>query len=80
MDKNWYINESVWSLSFFYPDLQEDLKEKEKKNQALKQAKASFKFSPRLEIRDPFRADVSRVLRPLNDINGYPDSDQCIQN
>ena len=25
MDKNWYTNESVRSLSFFYPDLQEDL-------------------------------------------------------
>ena len=26
MDKNWYTNESVWSLSTFYPDLLEDLK------------------------------------------------------
>ena len=31
MDENWYTNESVWSLSFFYPDPQEDLKEKKKK-------------------------------------------------
>ena len=23
MDKNWYTNENVWSLSFFHPDLQE---------------------------------------------------------
>ena len=29
IDKNWYTNESVWSLSFLYPDLQEDLDEKE---------------------------------------------------
>ena len=26
MDENWYTNESVLSLSFFCPDLQEDLK------------------------------------------------------
>ena len=31
MDENWYTNESVWSLSFFYPDPQEDLKKKKKK-------------------------------------------------
>ena len=31
MDENWYTNESVWSLSFFYPDLQEDLEKKKKK-------------------------------------------------
>ena len=31
MDENWYTNESVWSLSFFYPDLQGDLKKKKKK-------------------------------------------------
>ena len=28
MDKSWYTNESVWSLSFSYPDLQEDLEKK----------------------------------------------------
>ena len=28
MDKNWYTNESVWILSLFYPDLQEDLTKK----------------------------------------------------
>ena len=33
MDENWYTNESVWSLSFFYPDLQGDLKKKKKKLQ-----------------------------------------------
>ena len=32
MDKNWYTNESVWSLNFFYPNLQEDLKKKKKKS------------------------------------------------
>ena len=31
MDENWYKNESVWSLSFFYPDPQEDQKEAKKK-------------------------------------------------
>ena len=31
MDENWYTNESVWSLSFFYPDPQEDLKKKKNK-------------------------------------------------
>ena len=31
MNENWYTNESVWSLSFFYPDPQEDLKKKKKK-------------------------------------------------
>ena len=31
MNKNWYTNESVWSVSFFYPDFQEDL-EKQKQN------------------------------------------------
>ena len=30
MDENWYTNESVWSLSFFYPDPQEDKKKKKK--------------------------------------------------
>ena len=33
MDENWYTNESVWSLSFFYPDPQEDLGKKKKKKQ-----------------------------------------------
>ena len=32
MDENWYTNESVWSLSFFYPDPQEDQEEKKKKS------------------------------------------------
>ena len=31
MDENWYTNESVWSLSFFYPDPQEDQKKKKEK-------------------------------------------------
>ena len=35
MDENWNTNESVWSLSFFYPDPQEDLKKKKKKNRDL---------------------------------------------
>ena len=34
MDENWYTNESVWSLSFFYPDPQEDKKKEEKKKNA----------------------------------------------
>ena len=32
MDENLYTNESVWSLSFFYPDPQEDKKKKKKVN------------------------------------------------
>ena len=35
MDENWYTNESVWSLSFFYPDPQEDLKKKKKKKKTM---------------------------------------------
>ena len=31
MDENWYTNESVWSLSFFYPDPKEDEKKKKSK-------------------------------------------------
>ena len=31
MDENWYTNESVWSLSFFYPDPQEDQRKKKQK-------------------------------------------------
>ena len=31
MDENWYTDESVWSLSIFYPDLQEDKKKEERK-------------------------------------------------
>ena len=30
MDENWYTKESVWSLSFFYPDPQEDQKKKKR--------------------------------------------------
>ena len=35
MNENCYTNESVWSLSFFYPDPQEDLKKKKKKIQLI---------------------------------------------
>lgn len=31
MNKNLYTNESVWSLSLFYPDLQEDLERKKRR-------------------------------------------------
>ena len=33
MDENWYTNKSVWSLSFFYPDPQEELKKEKKKQE-----------------------------------------------
>ena len=32
MDKNWYTNQNVRSLSFLYPDLQEDLEKKKREN------------------------------------------------
>ena len=38
--RNWYTDESVWSSSFFYPDLQEDLKKKKKKGKERKLNKA----------------------------------------
>ena len=38
INDNWYTNESVWSLSFFCPDLQEDLTKK-------KEAKVIYLFT-----------------------------------
>ena len=42
MDENWYTNESVWSLSFIYPDPQEDKKRKKKKATILRKQIARF--------------------------------------
>ena len=42
MDENWYTNESVWSLSFIYPDPQEDKKKKKKKATILRKQIARF--------------------------------------
>ena len=62
MDENWYTNESVWSLSFFYPDPQEDKKKKKKKilHSSISEVPTLPSFSTREEFSTvvPFHVDL----------------------
>ena len=58
MGKNWYTNESVWSLSFFYSVSQEDPKSKKKNEKQIRDLQ--------VDDLDPNLSSVRGVERSLS--------------